>query len=166
MRLNDYVTYTTTAENTHHDSRSSSSKSSRAVQGISQYPLSQFISDSDFSPGHLAYMAAVAAGVEPKHFKEAIGQEVWDDAMYVEVDALEELDTWDIVDLPPGKEAIDSQWVYKIKYNPDGTIRRYKARIVGNGRKQVAGKEYNDTFAPVVKRTTIRSLLRIAASKK
>ena len=138
----------------------------QAVQGTSQYPLSQFIADADFSSGHQAYMAAITAGVEPKHFKEAIGQKIWDDAMYVEVDALEEQGTWDITDLPPGKEAIDSQWVYKIKYNPDGTILRHKARVVGNGRKQVAGKDYNETFAPVVKMTTIRSLLRIAAAKQ
>lgn len=57
--------------------------------------------------------------------------------MTVEIVALEAQHTWDIVDLPPGKVAIGSQWVYKIKFNADSTIRRYKSRLVGCGNKQV-----------------------------
>lgn len=100
-------------------------------------------------------MANVTAAKEPKHFKEAVGIKVWDDAMTVEVVALEDQHTWDIVDLPPGKVAIGSLWVYKIKYNADGSIRRYKARVVGCGNKQIAGEDYSETFAPVVKLTTV-----------
>lgn len=111
-------------------------------------------------------MANVTAAKEPKHFKEAVGIKVWDDAMTVEVVALEDQHTWDIVDLPPGKVAIGSLWVYKIKYNADGSIRRYKARVVGCGNKQIAGEDYSETFAPVVKLTTVRTLLKIAASKQ
>lgn len=85
--------------------------------------------------------------------------------MFEEVDALEEQHTWDIVTLPPGKVAIPSQWVYHIKYNAGGTIKRHKSRLVVNGSKQVEGEDYSDTFAPVVKMTTIRSLLRLVAAK-
>lgn len=50
--------------------------------------------------------------MEPKHFKEAVKIKVWNDVMGTEVDALEVLNTWDITTLPPGKEALGSQWVY------------------------------------------------------
>lgn len=55
------------------------------------------------------------------------------DAMTKEVDAMEINKTWSIIDLPDGKEALDNQWVFKIKYNSDGSIERYKARLVALG---------------------------------
>lgn len=68
-----------------------------------------------------------------------------------EVTALEENGTWTIEDLPPGKKAIGSKWVYKIKHNADGTIERYKPRLVALGNKQIEGVDYGETFAPVPK---------------
>ena len=111
------------------------------------------------------FLLGITAGVVPKHFKEAAQYDVWNDSMYEEVDALEEQHTWDITTLPPNKIAIPIQWVYCIKYNADGTIKRHKSRLVVNGSKQVEGEDYSETFAHVVKMTTIRSLLRLVASK-
>ena len=79
--------------------------------------------------------------------------------------AHEELGTWDLATLPPGKTAIASKWVHRIKYNADGTIERHKSRLVGCGNRQVAGEDYDETFAPVVKMTTVRSLLSLVAAK-
>ena len=59
-----------------------------------------------------------------------------------EVVAHEELDTWDIATLPPGKKAINSKWVNRIKYNADGTIERHKSRLVACGNKQIEGDDY------------------------
>ncbi|CAA7057775.1 unnamed protein product [Microthlaspi erraticum] len=70
---------------------------------------------------------AITAGDEPKSFKNAVQIKVWNDAMGSVVDALEFKKTWDIVDLPPRKEALGYLWVFKTKYNSDGTIERYKA---------------------------------------
>ena len=53
-----------------------------------------------------------------------------------------------------------------IKYNSDGTIRRHKARLVVRGNDQIEGEDFTETFAPVVKMTTVRALLRIVAAKK
>jgi len=128
--------------------------------------LTNFISDDQFSSGHRAYLTAITSTVEPKHFKEAVHIKVWNDAMVKEVDSLEINKTWDIVDLPAGKVAIGSQWVYKTKYNADGSIERYKACLVVLGNKQVAGEDYNETFAPVVKMTTVRTLLRLVAANQ
>lgn len=73
--------------------------------------------------------------------------------------------TFSIVDLPPGKKAIGNMWIYKYKYNVDGTMERPKSRLVALGNRQVKGRDYKETFAPVAKMTTIRSLLRVVAGK-
>lgn len=67
--------------------------------------------------------------------------------MGLEILALEENDTLEIVDLPRGKRAIGSQWVYKVKFRSDGAVERYKSRLVALGNKQVAGEDYRETFA-------------------
>ena len=67
-----------------------------------------------------------------------------------------------MVDLPRGKSVIGYKWVYKIKTKSDGTIERYKARLVTKGYAQEYGIDYEETFASVARITSIRSLLAIA----
>lgn len=119
-RLSDYVLYNATSDmQTHHALSLSDSQSPSTVQGNSLYPLTNYVSDDKFSPGHRAFLAAITNNDEPKYFKDAVRVKVWNNAMNKEVDPLKINKTWDIVDLPPGKVAIGSQWVYKTKYNSD-----------------------------------------------
>lgn len=67
--------------------------------------------------------------------------------------------------LPPGHRALGSQWVYRTKFTSTGAIERLKSRLVGLGNHQREGIDYNETFAPVAKMTTIRAFLAIAACK-
>ncbi|OIW17479.1 hypothetical protein TanjilG_22591 [Lupinus angustifolius] len=85
--------------------------------------------------------------------------------MQNELNALELNHTWSLVDLPPNKTPIGAKWVYKIKHKSDGSIERYKARLVAKGYTQTEGIDYFDTFAPVIKLTTVRLLLAIASSQ-
>ncbi|GJV56042.1 retrovirus-related pol polyprotein from transposon TNT 1-94 [Tanacetum coccineum] len=90
----------------------------------------------------------------------------WRSAMDSELEALEQNKTWAIEKLASNKKALGCKWVYKIKYKSDGTIERFKARLVILGNHQVAGVDYSETFAPVAKMATVRVFLAIAAAKQ
>ncbi|PNX93517.1 retrovirus-related Pol polyprotein from transposon TNT 1-94 [Trifolium pratense] len=129
------------------------------------YPLSQYVNYANFSPRHRNFLAAITAATEPQSFAEAVKDVRWRNAMQLEIEALEKNGTWIVETLPPNKKAIGSKWVYRIKYHSDGTIERYKARLVILGNNQVEGLDYHETFAPVVKMVTVRTFLAVAAAK-
>ena len=82
-----------------------------------------------------------------------------------EYDALLKNATWRLVPPPVGHNIVGSKWIYKIKQKPDGTVDRYKARLVAQGFSQRYGVDYADTFNPVVKPTTVRIVLALAISR-
>eukprot|EP00253_Pinus_taeda_P030395 PITA_30395 len=86
--------------------------------------------------------------------------------MNEEIGAIEKSKTWELVDLPEGKDAIGVKWVYKTKSNAEGKIDRHKARLVVKSYKQPQGKDYDETFAPVARMETVRIVLSIAAQHK
>ena len=83
-----------------------------------------------------------------------------------EIKMIEKNDMWELTDKPEDKDIIRLKWVYKIKYNEDGSIQKYKARLVAKGYSQQPGIDFNETFAPVVRMETIRTVLAIAAQLK
>jgi histone deacetylase 1/2 len=84
--------------------------------------------------------------------------------MRAEFDALILNNTWELVQSPPGANVVSGKWVYRHKYNSDGSLARYKARWVVRGFCQEQGIDYEETFSPVVKPSTIRLVLSIAVS--
>jgi len=113
--------------------------------------------------GYVAIEEAITE--EPKTFKEASKSSKWIRAMEEEINALEQNQTWDLVPKPKNVKPISCKWVYKLKHHPDGSIERYKARLVARGFSQQYGLDYDETFSTVAKLTTIRVLLALAASK-
>ncbi|CAL1374789.1 unnamed protein product [Linum trigynum] len=101
----------------------------------------------------------------PATYKQAHGHAQWDEAMAVETRALEANHTWDVVPRPKDHPVIGSKWVYALKMLPDGSVERFKARVVAQGFRQEFGIDYGETFAPVAKMQTVRTLLAVAAMK-
>ncbi|KAJ9543733.1 hypothetical protein OSB04_023440 [Centaurea solstitialis] len=88
----------------------------------------------------------------------------WNAAMHEEYNALIKKCTWDLVPRPPDANIIRCMWLFKHKHNSDGSLQRYKARLVVKGKSQQVGVDCAETFSPVVKPATIQTVLSIALS--
>lgn len=75
-------------------------------------------------------------------------------------------DTWELVDRPPKCKVILTKWVWKAKYNSDGSLENYKATLVAHGFSQVEGFDVTETFAPIAQITTIRVVFDVVAPRK
>ena len=101
---------------------------------------------------------------EPSSYREAVRRpdaDRWRSAMDEEFEALTKLGTWTLVPLPKGRRTIDCKWVYKVKYDKNGNVERYKARLVARGFTQRYGLDYKETFSPVVMMSSIRILITL-----
>ncbi|RZC24049.1 Beta-carotene isomerase D27, chloroplastic isoform D [Glycine soja] len=100
--------------------------------------------------------------IEPNTITQALRDPDWRSAMQAEFDALHHNNTWDLVSRSSDQNLVGCKWVFRIKRNPDGSIDRYKARLVVKGFHQHFGWDYTETFSPVVKLVTIRIVLTLA----
>ncbi|CAI7921194.1 unnamed protein product [Closterium sp. NIES-54] len=124
--------------------------------------------ESDYEECAFAFFSPVEMLREPATLKEALESsdaEEWKKAMESELKSIEENGTWELVELPEGRKAITSKWLFKIKSDADGNIERYKSGLVAKGYQQKKKVDYKELFAPVVKPTTLRTLLACAAIK-
>ena len=85
--------------------------------------------------------------------------------MDAEIKALEANNTWTFTSLPPGKKPIGCKWVYWVKYKLDGSVERYKTRLVAKGFTQKKGLDYIDTFSPMAKMVFVKCVLVVAVVK-
>ncbi|CAI7798883.1 unnamed protein product [Closterium sp. NIES-54] len=124
--------------------------------------------ESDYEECAFAFFSPVEMTGEPATLKEALESsdaEEWKKAMESELKSIEENGTWELVELPEGRKAITSKWLFKINSDADGKIERYKSRLVAKGYQQKEKVDYKELFAPVVKPTTLRTLFAGAAIK-
>ncbi|XP_066385276.1 uncharacterized mitochondrial protein AtMg00810-like [Miscanthus floridulus] len=108
--------------------------------------------------------ATEAVSSIPRSVRSAVKDPHWYAAMKKEYDSLQANKTWTLVPRPPGARIIIGKWVFKHKMNPDGTLECYKAWWVVRGFNQRPGIDFGETFSPVVKPATIRTVLTIVAT--
>ena len=105
---------------------------------------------------------------EPSCYKEAMSKDdklKWEQAMESEMDSIEKNQTWELVQLPKGKNALLCKWVYKLKVISDNAKPKYKAHLVSKGFKQEKGVDFDEFFSPVVKITTLCTVPTLVAKE-
>lgn len=102
---------------------------------------------------------------EPALFKEASQDPLWVAAMQHEIDALEGNYIWDLVTLSAGHKIIGAKWVYKINYTTNSEIYKYKSRLVAKGYTQREGLDFYETFFPLAKIVTVKTMVYATASR-
>jgi len=110
-------------------------------------------------------MVKVIQEVEPTCFEQAVGNLKWDNAMDEKMVALDANATWELVTLPKDKKSIGCKWVYKVKHNVNGSMSRYKAKLVAKGYAQTYGIDYEETYNLVAKMITVRIIIAMAITK-
>jgi len=94
--------------------------------------------------------------------KQALADPKWKEAMQQEYSALLQNQTWDLVPLPSNRKTIGCKWVFRVKENAEGSLNKYKTRLVAKGFYQVQGFDFNEAFSPVIRPVTVRLIIILA----
>ena len=100
---------------------------------------------------------------EPTSYEEVAHKKEWVEAMTEEYMSIMKNDVWDIVTKPKNTSVVSSKWIYKIKHAVDGSIEKYKARFLARGFYQKEGIDYEETFSPVARYTSMRTIMAVAS---
>jgi hypothetical protein len=134
------------------------------VHAKSKYPVADVMSTHRLSKSYESFVNQISVVSVPNKVQDALCDPKWSKAMEEEMEALQKNDTWELVPPPYGKKTVGCRWIFTVKHNADGSVSRYKARLVARGFTQTYGIDYDETFAPVAKMNTIRVLLSLAAN--
>jgi hypothetical protein len=113
-----------------------------------------------------SYMAQMRNIIDskPSTFEEVAEKPKWKDAMMDEYESIMKNDVWEVISRPEGKSFVPSKCIYKINHALDKNIEKYKERFVARGFFEKEGEGYDETFSPVAKYTSIRSIIVIAST--
>ncbi|GKV05988.1 hypothetical protein SLEP1_g17933 [Rubroshorea leprosula] len=137
----------------------------RAIRPLVRYD--DYVTSLKPQSNYVCAYLAFSEEHEPTSFKEAcesVNSDQWRCAMKEEMKSFHKNKTWDLVQLPKGLKAIGCHWIYKLKKGLEGNIERYTARLVIKGYAQKPGMDFDEVFSPIVRLTTIRVVLTLAAS--
>ena len=103
---------------------------------------------------------------DPTTYEEAAEAEIWQNATKEEIMAIQRNRTWELTDLPEGKYSIRLKWIFETKYHADGIVQKHKAHLVAKGYSQQQGVDFEETFSPVARFETMKTVLALAAQLK
>ncbi|WZZ27522.1 hypothetical protein YC2023_010923 [Brassica napus] len=129
-----------------------------------EHPSQAVCSFAQYPEEHCAFMVNLDENYIPRSYEEAMMDKEWKESVGAEAGAMIKNDTWYESELPKGKKAVTSRWIFTIKYKADGKVERKKSRLVARGFTQTYGEDYIETFAPVAKLHTIRIVLSLAVN--
>ena len=109
-----------------------------------------------------ALLTQKAAFPTPKTVSETLQHPGWNNAMIEEFDNCQATKTWSLVPRTPSMNVLGCLWVYRNKLNADGTFKKHRVRVVARGNEQAEGIDYLETYSPVVRSATVRTVLHIA----
>jgi hypothetical protein len=121
--------------------------------------------DSDYLDVQFAGAVSTA---DPRTYRLAMqspDSDRWVEACNTEMFNLEANGTWELVELPPGKKVVNSGWVFKVKRHADGSVERYRARLVAKGYSQRPGFDFTEVFAPTFRPASLRLIIALAAKE-
>ena len=108
-------------------------------------------------------MSHVQDVFEPNSVEEALALPQWCEAMQEELQSIESNNTWELVPRPSHQKVIGVKWIYKAKFCSDGSLDKYKACLVAKGYAQKEGVDYDDTFAPTARYSSIRIVFALSS---
>jgi hypothetical protein len=136
------------------------------IQGAEKYGAPEGSTRERKKPKFVSNYVALMCDLvdhQPTSYEEAAQRKEWVEAMTEEYQSIMKNDVWDIVPKPKDKSVVSSKWIFKVKHAADGSIEKYKARFVARGFSQKEGIDYEETFAPVARYTSIRTIMALAS---
>ena len=138
-------------------------RSQRVKKPVTRFGVDEYADTSTVEAQHVAFR--VSEIDEPTTIEEAFSgdhSQQWKMAADAEYKSLMENKTWELVKLPERRRAIGCKWVFRVKYDSNGQVERFKGRLVAQGYSQKYGIDYDETFSPVTRFSSIRTLLAFA----
>ncbi|GJT19450.1 ribonuclease H-like domain-containing protein [Tanacetum coccineum] len=132
---------------------------------MSTHPMVTRTKADIFKPLERMHCHVTTTSQLPHSHVHALCDPNWKEVMLDEYNALITNGTWVLVPRPTNVNVVRSMWLFKHKFNADGSLNRYKARLIANGRSQQQGIDCDETFSPVVKPATIRTVLSLVVSR-
>ncbi|GJR27303.1 putative ribonuclease H-like domain-containing protein [Tanacetum coccineum] len=145
-----------------------------AQRWTKDHPLEQVIGNPSQSirtrrqletDGEMCMFALTVSQTEPKNIKEAMADSAWIESMQEELHQFDQLDVWELVDIPLCKNVINLKWLWKNKRDEENTVIHNKSRLVAKGYAQKEGIDFEESFAPVARLEAVRLFIAYAAHK-
>ena len=105
----------------------------KGTQACTKHPIAKYISYNNLSDNYRSFTTNISKLVVPRNIHEALDEPSWKLVVFEEMNALKKNGTWEVVDLPREKKVVGCKWVFTIKSKADGSVERYKTRLVAKG---------------------------------